>query len=60
MKEMVIVLTILLVSSISAFARMSNSQGGGMMGGVEWATDRALALDGYLLSLSSSFWVPFI
>jgi len=33
MKRLMIVLTVLFVSSISAFAQMSTGQGGGMMGG---------------------------
>ena len=33
MKRLMIVLTVLFVFSISAFAQMSTSQGGGMMGG---------------------------
>lgn len=33
MKRFMIVLTVLFVLSISAFAQMSTSQGGGMMGG---------------------------
>jgi hypothetical protein len=33
MKRLMIILTVLLVFSISAFARMGTGQGGGMMGG---------------------------
>ena len=33
MKRLMIVLTVLFVFSISAFAQMSTGQGGGMMGG---------------------------
>jgi len=33
MKRLMIVLTVLFVSSISAFAQMGTGQGGGMMGG---------------------------
>jgi len=33
MKQAMIVLSVLFVSSISAFAQMSTGQGGGMMGG---------------------------
>ena len=33
MKILMIILTVLFVFSISAFAQMSNGQGGGMMGG---------------------------
>jgi hypothetical protein len=36
MKRLMIVLTVLFVFSISAFAQMSTGQGGGMMGGGWW------------------------
>lgn len=36
MKHLIVVLMVLLISSISAFAQMSNNQGAGMMGGSGW------------------------
>ena len=36
MKRLMIVLTVLFVFSVSAFAQMSTGQGGGMMGGGWW------------------------
>ena len=50
MKKLVIVLTVLLVFSVSAFAQMGTGQGGGMMGG-NWG-DGEWAMEGGWGSLS--------